>query len=157
MPTVFGRDVDIALSRVVESVGKPQNDPPSPQQDVPYDKDEVKGVMTSVLAAVNAAVPAGVDPLDLHLVSVDAVRKTVDAYKTLTYEGHVTAYSKSRNVAVKLFVVVDVAASGVIMPRKLVQQSSKVAATDDATDDDDKMQAASDVDAYATFEPALRF
>lgn len=149
MPTVFGRDVNVALSRVVESIAKPVT-AGGPKQDIPYDHDEVKRVMAGVLSAINAAVPPGSTPLDLYLVSVDAARKTSDAYKTLTYEGYVTAYSQRRNVAVKLFVVVDVTASGVLVPRQLVQSSA-------AAVDDGGIRAAGDVDALAPFEPALRF
>lgn len=149
MPTVFGRDVDMALARVVESIAKPAAvDGGGPKQDLPYDRDEVRSVMASVLRAVNDSTPPGTAPLDLNLVSVDAARKTTDAYKTLTYEGYVTAYSLRRNVAVKLFVVVDVTASGVVVPRRLVQSSAAPA-------NDGGIQAAGDVDTLATFQPAL--
>lgn len=150
MPTVFGRDVDVALTRVMESISKPVDGSERPKQDIPYDQEEVKKVMASVVSAINAATPPGGTPLDLHLVSVDAARKTSDAYKTVSYEGYVTAYSQRRNVAVKLFVLVDVTASGVMVPRRLVQSSA--AATDNGG-----ILAAGDVDALAPFEPALRF
>lgn len=163
MPTAFGRDLDDALARAV----RPREGPAMPAQDVPYDLDEARGVMTEVVRLVNRAAPS----LDLRLVSVDGVRKATDAFDTgagkgapatATFEAYVTAYSVRRNVAVKLFAVADVVggsgsgsggsgSGSQVVPRYLVQGS-----VPPARDDDDGLQAASDVDALAAFEPALR-
>lgn len=163
-PTAFGRDVDEALSRVVGTSSMDFPRDTRPAEDAPYDREDVMRVMSAVVSRINRAAPS----LDLRLVSVDGVRKAVDAGTggagtggagtggagtggagTATYEGHITAFSVRRNVAVKLFVVADVSGTTVV-PRQLVQGSVPLAK------DDDTLLAAGAVDTYAAFQPALR-
>lgn len=71
---------------------------------MPHTEDEIKAVLANVLERVNDA-----STLDLRLVAVDNVRKTVDAYKTLYYTITAAVYSPPGNVGIKI-------QAGVVVP-----------------------------------------
>ena len=70
---------------------------------VPYTDEETRTIVSNVLARANTR-----GDWDLRLVSIDSVRKTVDPYKSLSYEINFLVYSPSRNVGAKLAAVVAV-------------------------------------------------
>jgi hypothetical protein len=119
-------------------------------ESVPYTDDEVRGLLTRVVGRVNARSPG----LDLFLVSFDNVKKTIDAYKTLRYEADVQVHSKARMYSSRLTAVVDVSSAGREYVRDLRVHAAALPGAAD-------VRAASEVaaasDAYATFEPAVRY
>lgn len=141
VPTTRGDPLSTAMSRVIE----PAAAVAAPGEEVPYDKEEVHNLMGIVVGRINERDPE----LELHLITVDAIRKTVDPYKTLNYEADITVYSKGRNVTSRVAVAVSVALSGRVVVRRLAMQS---AAKDTST-----LMAASDAEPYASFEPALAY
>ncbi len=132
-----------ALSRAVDRVVPA----PSAGEAVPHDDGEVRGLMQGVLARVNDR-----SDLQLTLVSVDSVRKTVDRFKTLKYEANVNVYSKSKSMASKLAASVDVTSGGRTYVRELRVQG--------AAKDVGGAAASNGIgfeETYAKFEPALRY
>ena len=120
---------------------------PTAGEAVPHDEREVRGVMEGVLRRVN-----NTSDMQLALVSVDSVLKTVDRFKTLRYEANINVYSKSKSMASKLAASVDVTASGKTYVRELrVHGAAKDvggAAASNGVGFEEK---------YAEFEPAVRY
>lgn len=147
VPTTRGDPLSTAMSRVIEpaAAAAAPGTGLAPGEEVPYDKEEVHNLMGIVVGRINERDPE----LELHLITVDAIRKTVDPYKTLNYEADMTVYSKGRNVTSRVAVAVSVALSGRVVVRRLAMQS---AAKDTST-----LMAASDAEPYAAFEPALAY
>lgn len=132
-----------ALARAVDSPLPPSFVDTAPA--VPYDMEEVRKVTTLAVARVNHNAPG----LDVHLISVDGVRKHGDASGTVRYWTDITVYSKARNVSAKVSVVVEVRQqSGHVVIRRLAIHGTALSA-------DPGLQAAHEVDQYATYEPAL--
>lgn len=120
---------------------------PAAGEAVPHDEQEVRGVMEAVLRRVNAK-----SDLQLALVSVESVRKTVDQYKTLRYEGDINVYSRSKAMASKLMAYVDVTADGKTYVRDLrVHGAAKHAGGAAASN------GVGFEEKYAEFEPAVRY
>lgn len=115
-------------------------------QQVQYEHDEVRAVMNIVVDRINQRDPE----LELHLVSIDAVRKTVDAARVFVYEMLVTVYSKARNVTSKVRVVAEMSLVGHVAIRQLAVQGSQPQASSGPL-------AASEVDAFAAYEPVLAY
>jgi len=120
---------------------------PSPGEAVPYDTQEVKDVINTVLARVN-----GRSGLDLVLVSMDAVHKTVDRFKTLSYSADVVVYSKAKALGAKLTAAVDVTSRGTLYVKVLRVHGS-------ARDSSGATPANADggLEQYAPFTPAIRY
>lgn len=123
---------------------------PAAGEAVPHDEQEVRRLMAGVLQRVNDKSPG----LQLHLVAVDSVRKSVDRFKTLKYEAHLDVYSKSKNIAAKLVAAVDLTAGGKMYVRELRVHGGAAR--------DDKSGAAPSngvgfEEKYAAFQPAVRY
>lgn len=134
------------LARAVD-VSKEREEPTAGEA-VPYDAEEVKDVMRGVVERINRR-----SPLDLSLLSVDGVRKTVDRYKNLRYEASLTAYSKTKNVGSKLGVVVEVTPDGRELVKSLRVQNA-------ARDNSSGISACNDIgteEKYAAFQPAVKY
>jgi hypothetical protein len=133
------------LAGVLALAVDPAVPPPSPGEEVPHDDEEARAILEAVLRRVN-----GLAPVNLGLVDVESVQKTVDGYKTLRYEIVAGVYSRSRNVAAKVQASVDVTAEGTMYVRKLAARG--------AEDDPSEVAPSNGVgglERYAPFEPAL--
>jgi hypothetical protein len=91
---------------------------------VPYTDEEIRQIVSNVLARINDQ-----GAWDLRLVALDGVSKTVDSYKTLLYEITFAAYSPPRNIGIKMTTSVLVPASNVMYVRSLSSYNTPV--TDD--------------------------
>lgn len=132
-----------ALSRAVEAPL-----PPSfvdTGATMPYDREEVRKVMSIVVARINQNAPG----MGVHLISVDGVRKHGDASGAMRYWTDITVYSTSRNATAKVSVVAELRQqSGQVVVRRLAVHGT-------AHSGDPGLQAAHEVDEYAAYEPAL--
>ena len=141
---VAGSPLAPALARAVESPL-----PPSfvdTGATMPYDREEVRQVMSLVVARINQHAPG----LGVHLISVDGVRKHGDAAGgTMRYWTDITVHSRVRNVSAKVSVVAEVRQqSGQVVVRRLAVHGTSMSA-------DPGLQAAHEVDEFAAYEPAL--
>jgi hypothetical protein len=144
LAALAGSPLAPALARAVDSP-LPPSFVDHPDTTMPYDREEVRQVMSLVVARINHHAPG----LGVHLISVDGVRKHGDAAGTMRYWADITVYSKARNVSAKVSVVAEVRQqNGHVAVRRLVVHGTT--ASDDAG-----LQAAHEVDEYAAYEPAL--
>jgi hypothetical protein len=134
-----------ALARAVDAAGSLP--PMAPGDTMPHDSQEVKEMLAHVVRRINVRQPA----LALELVSFDNVVKTVDGYKTIRYVADANVYAKTKNVASKITVAVDLTATGKMYIRDL--------AVHGATKDTAWVTPSNGPgteERYASFEPALR-
>ncbi|NBU16823.1 MAG: hypothetical protein EBS48_07395, partial [Actinobacteria bacterium] len=110
---------------------------------VPFEDREVKDVVNAVLGRVNAR-----SGLDLVLVSVDSVHKTVDRDKTLSYAADALVFSKAKAMGAKVTVAADVTARDTLYVRTLRVHGS-------ARDSGGAAPANAPGARYAAFEPAV--
>lgn len=135
------------LSQAFEAVVEPvPPGPPLSGQPFPYTEAEVSRVVDVVARRVNAHDPG----LKVSVLSVDAVRKTVDAYKTARYEAVLSIYSKGRNVASKASVVVDLAPGGSVHIRALRVHAA-------AAPDNAGALPFEGAPSFSSFDPVLRY
>lgn len=116
---------------------------PTPGEAVPFEDREVKDVVNAVLGRVNAR-----SGLDLVLVSVDSVHKTVDRDKTLSYAADALVFSKAKAMGAKVTVAADVTARDTLYVRTLRVHGS-------ARDSGGAAPANAPGARYAAFEPAV--
>lgn len=91
---------------------------------VPYDEDEVKGIVKGVLDQLNAR------DENVTLIQLVNTSKTVDSYKTVAYDVLVNVHDNKANVGLQLFMSVLVAATGKRFVRALrMAQSPEQPAT----------------------------
>lgn len=91
---------------------------------VPYDEDEVKGVVKGVLDQLNARDES------VTLIQVVNTSKTVDSYKTVAYDLLVNVHDNKASVGLQMFMSVLVAATGKRFVRALrLAQSPEQPAT----------------------------
>jgi hypothetical protein len=117
-------------------------------QHVPHDAQEIRGLLVRVVGRINARHPG----LRLSLVSFDNVKKTLDAYKTLRYDADVHVHSAAKAFSSRLTVGVDVTPDGKEFIRALRVHG--------AAKDESDVRGSGGVDthdAYAPFEPAVRY
>lgn len=116
-------DLESVLGSVVD-VSPPVT--PLPMRDsVPYTNEEVRQIVSNVLARINDQ-----GAWDLRLVALDSISKTVDSYKTLLYELTFAAYSPPRNIGIKMATSVIVPPTNVMYIRDLRSFNAR-ATTDD--------------------------
>jgi hypothetical protein len=115
-------DLDSVLSSVVDTA--PPVVPLPMRDSVPYTDEEVRQIVSNVLARINDN-----GAWDLRLVALDGVSKTVDSYKTLLYELTFAAYSPPRNIGIKMATTVIVPPTNVMYIQTLKTFNAPV--TDD--------------------------
>ena len=132
-------DVRLALSQALAPgpVAEAEGDP---RYELPFDREEMRRVMTTVVERIDEQQPH----LQLHLISVDAARKFGRPRKQLTYVAALTVYSKGRSLACTVHVVADVEGNGAVVLRSLRLQN--------ATDEKNELQPSSSVPQFAEFE-----
>lgn len=96
------------LAPYLAGVLDPTLPPSAPGEGVPWTNDELREVADHVVGRINAQNPA----LRLQVVSLDNVKKTVDAYKTLHYEADVQVHSVTRMFSSRLTIKVDMSSGG---------------------------------------------
>lgn len=102
LPTDVDR-IDAVLASVVDADVPAQS---TMGESVPYTEQEIRLIVSNVLERVNQQ-----SDLDLRLVALDGVRKTVDSYKTLLYNVSAPVYSTTRNVGIKIDATIVVPSS----------------------------------------------
>lgn len=120
---------------------------PASGEAVPYDDEEIRAMLLGVLRRVNAR-----SDLELSLVSFDSVTKTVDQFKTLRYETNANVYSKTKALASKVLVAVDVTADGKTYVRDLRVHGAAKDAGGAAPSNGIGFE-----ERYAAFEPAVKY
>lgn len=80
---------------------------------VQYDEDEVAQIVRAVLAKINA------QDEQLTLIQVASTAKTIDSYKTVSYEMRASVYDAKENISLLIDIGVLIPVSGTMYIRKL--------------------------------------
>lgn len=80
---------------------------------VQYDDDEIAQITRAILAKINS------QDEQLTLIQVASAAKTVDSYKTVSYEMRASVYDAKENISVLIDIGVLIPASGTMYIRKL--------------------------------------
>lgn len=80
---------------------------------VQYDEDEVAQIVRAILTKINA------QDEQLTLIQVASTTKTIDSYKTVSYEMRASVYDAKENISVLIDIGVLIPVSGTMYIRKL--------------------------------------